>query len=584
METPIDSMLDIQNMPSRRSFLKGAVFASAAVGISSLIGCAPSGADGKPSGVAEVGSGENTGENSAEGTRYTKYTNPDRIGIAEEADQEESFDYAVIGSGITGLSSVMICAEQMPNAKIVLIEKNSSTGGNSSFAEILAPAAPITWDEAYAEGLALAYGSTFIKDEHLFASMYYEASKNSAWIFNKHGVKHDETNLFYEGRAGKEWMALLTSRIENDAPYSNVEIRLNTRAKALLMDDEYTCVGVQVINDNSITNIKAKAVLLATGGLGTNLDLLSYWTAQDVGKCSEIGMGQDGDGHLMVESTAHQMIKGVVPTAMWATVKGFDLTSPLSVACATQSNNIYVNQYGSRFINEDLAEKYPGPMATFVPRCKLIEREGKIFSIMGSNSFKHFEEVGSETPWFYHFNTPVSLSEDLERYRTNENVYSADTLEELADKIGLPKDPFIDSIQAYEQDAAAGRADSAFGKKAEYMVPLGDGPYYGFRLYGGLVQTNNGIRIDREGRVCDPFFTPVKNLFAGGICVSGFNGEVYTMGTAQAVGLWSGSHVARYVVENILGGSVATDWYGEKDYDGPYPDLEGKSPTKPLHD
>lgn len=583
MKTQPSSLRDDQvapALPSRRSFLKGAALSSIAVGVAGLIGCTPEDSASKPDGAATG----DAGGSSVGGTRYTKYANPDKIGVLEKADQEETFDYAVVGSGVTGLSSVMICAEQMPDAKIVLIEKNSSTGGNSSFAEIMGPGAPTNWDAAYAQGLTLAYDSSFIKDERLFASLNYEASKNSAWFFYKQGIQHDETNLFYEGRAGREWMALLTSRIENDAPYRNIEIRLNTRARALLMDDERTCTGVQVISDGVVTDIKAKAVLIATGGLGTNLDLLSYYTGQDVEKCSEIGIGQDGDGHLMVEETAHQMVKGVVPTAMWATVKGFDLTSPLSVSCAIQSYNVYVNQYGGRFINEDLAEKYPGPMSTFVPRCKLIEREGKVFSIMGSNFFERFEELGSETPWYYYFNTPVSLAEDLERYRNNENVYVADTLEELADKIGLPRDTFVDSLQTYEQDAAAGRADSVFGKKAEYMVPLGDGPYYGFRLYGGLVQTNNGIRIDSDGRVCDPFFTPVKNLFAGGICVSGFNGEVYTMGTAQAVGLWGGSHVARYVVENVLGGTVADDWYGDRDYDGPYPDLEGKNPTKPLHE
>ena len=76
-------------------------------------------------------------------------------------------------------------------------------------------------------------------------------------------------------------------------------------------------------------------------------------------------------------------------------------------------------------------------------------------------------------------------------------------------------------------------------------------------------------------------FKPVNGLYAGGIAISGLNVEYYSTGTSQAAGLWSGTVVAREVVENVLGMSVPEDWYGER-YTGPFMDRGATGKCKPL--
>ena len=98
------------------------------------------------------------------------------------------------------------------------------------------------------------------------------------------------------------------------------------------------------------------------------------------------------------------------------------------------------------------------------------------------------------------------------------------------------------------------------------MHPFGEGPYYAFGLKSFLVNTNNGIRVNKDCQVCDPYYKPVSGLYAGGISISGFNDEIYHTGLCQAVAVFSGSRSARHLVENCLGGTVADNWYGDELY------------------
>ena len=56
-----------------------------------------------------------------------------------------------------------------------------------------------------------------------------------------------------------------------------MDIRTESRATALLTDDEYTVTGVQYTDpDGNVVHVNAKAVILATGGMSTNKELDVY--------------------------------------------------------------------------------------------------------------------------------------------------------------------------------------------------------------------------------------------------------------------------------------------------------------------
>ena len=501
----------------------------------------------------------------AVGAPCAAYANPDEIGIVHDASSEEEFAAVFVGTGIGGMMGAMICAEQMPNERILLIDKLGGCGGNTNYAEKNEPRTSTPWEEAYRAALETSKASGYIKDAHIIAARAAEYGENSGWLYVKHGIGvHRIENKYpmYEGGTGALPIQKLQSEIENDPAYANLELRLNTRATALLLDDPYTCTGVQIQNaDGTYTNVHAQAVVLATGGVSTNFDLLQYYCGQDLSKCDAIGQGQDGDGHLMVEQTAHGRCKSITLSSMYVHVEGLSLTgSMLSSGVSMNPTALMVNQDGVRFINES----EPGD----VQYCKLVELEGRTYSIASEGMLDYLQNGGQ-----YRLKTitgfdvsyePYDGSSDLAEGLELGSIVKADTLEELAEKIDVPADALVATVARYDADAEAGEGDTFLGKAPEHMIALGEGPYYAFKLLSCILNTNNGIRVNTNAQVVDPQFKPVEGLYAAGIAVSGFNAEVYTSATSQSSSVWAGSKAARHLIENRCGYTVADDWYGEE--------------------
>ena len=342
----------------RRNFLKGAALVGGTAALAGLTGCTtPStGTTGTTGSTSSTTSSSTTG-----GTLYTTYPNPDGIGTVRSTSNQETVDVVVVGTGVTGLNCAMLIADQDSDAKVLLIDKMGAAGGNTNYAEINEGGLGMAWPDALARAMKQVDGQMCLTDPYIYANYYADNGKISAWYFNKLGVQTASDHFYYLGHTGSSAIKNLVGQLDSDPAFANVELRLNTQAIALLTSDDHTVTGVQVKDTTSgtYTNINAKAVMIATGGMGTNAALLSYYTGQDVEKCTEYGQGQDGDGHLMVESTAHGMSKNVDPTPMWAVVKGMSLESPLSCCFAMQNAGVFVNQTGTRFHNENYSGSFP---------------------------------------------------------------------------------------------------------------------------------------------------------------------------------------------------------------------------------
>lgn len=535
------------------------------------------------------------------GTRYTTWENPDGISwprAESELARTEEADVVVVGSGLGGFMASMIVKEQMPDANVIMLEKNGYLGGSTNFAECNGPSNAATEESALSSGISHASNTGYIADMMLMHDLQIERGMNSAWLFSKHNVQSGKSGPMdfyldggYDGY-GDGSSAIATLEKENEQV--GVDIRPENQAIALVMKDEYTCTGIQVhdLAAKEYYQINCKAVVLATGGMANSLGadgICRHYTSQDVvDKCYGWGAGQQGDGQLMVEQTAHGRSKGMTVVGQFINVRDFAYDSALGVCVSMQASNLCVNQEGIRFVSE---ENMVG---------KLVELQGSVFSIAGSNLFDFWKKggcnkkisgfadilVGADFSETLKAPFPdkdgndvfvnVDIDAELEEYADNPEVWKGDTLEELAEAIKADNpifdaDAFLASVAKYEEacTAAAEAAEDAescdadFGKKNAYLVSLGDGPYYAFRLTSGVLNTCGGIRINRNSQVVDPRYNPIEGLFAAGICTSGWDGEIYGGGTCQPVAMFCGSRSARYIVDNILGGKVADDWYGD---------------------
>ena len=240
-------------------------------------------------------------EEAVPGTRYAKgYENTASIGIvSEEVVSEEDADIVVVGSGIAGFMAAMIAKEQAPKLIIILLEKNGLYGGSTRLAECNGPAVHSTEEAARASAARHASGTNYIADTMLMYHLRLKAGSNASWLFGKHKVGYTQAGgpAFYEGGNGT---IPIDKNLTPDCEALGVDMRLNNRAKALLLTDDHTCSGIQVYNpDGGLYNIHCKAVIFCTGGMSTNQALLSYYSSQDMEKIIPRGLGQDDDGHML---------------------------------------------------------------------------------------------------------------------------------------------------------------------------------------------------------------------------------------------------------------------------------------------
>jgi fumarate reductase flavoprotein subunit len=483
-------------------------------------------------------------------------------------DATEEADVVVVGSGIGGFFASMIAKEQMPEATVIMLEKNANLGGSTNYAECNGPQKNQEEDAARLSGYNSASGTNFIANSILHYERVKEAGSNADWLFGKHGCGWYQAGvMFYDGGNGASAINTLTPIAEEEG----VDIRKSSRAFALVLADEYTVTGIQYqAEDGSIVQVNCKAVVLATGGMSNNKELLAQYSSQDMSKTVGWGEGQDGDGQMMAEQTAHGRANHLTVASLFNNVgngeESLAYSSPLGVAASMQYSDLFVNEYGIRFCDESAG----GSLGTSQSG-KLIESQGYVFSIMDT-SMKEKYEAGGCSRHYSGFadacvGAEIDLTSELEEYADKDYILSADTLDELADKLAekvttFVKEDFLAEIERYNGFCAAG-VDDEYGKGADYLWACETGPFYALQCVSGMLNTCGGIRINRNAQVTDDRGKVIEGLFAAGVCTSGWDGEVYGGGTCQTVGMWAGSKAARYIVENVLGGTVAEDWMGD---------------------
>jgi fumarate reductase flavoprotein subunit len=106
-------------------------------------------------------------------------------------------------------------------------------------------------------------------------------------------------------------------------------------------------------------------------------------------------------------------------------------------------------------------------------------------------------------------------------------VRSADTVERLAEEIGLPPEGLAATVARYNDDVDDG-VDALYGKHPRFLRDLRKPPFYATELrLAHLAVTGAGLRIDADARVLDCSSRPVPGLFASGECTGGILGDVY---------------------------------------------------------
>ena len=435
------------------------------------------------------------------------------------------FDVIVLGSGFTGLRAAV--AASAAGASVVVVEAQPELGGRSqySFAHLMGAGTRFQ-REAGVEDSPEALFRQYMRlheyqiDAANAHALTYGIGQEIEWLADNglvvKGILPSETNEVSRiHRSGGGWKIIeVLLRLARE---QGVEFILNTRVDRLL-SQEGRVIGVQAAGEQLLS----KAVVLATGGFGGNQELIQEWLPS----VAELA----GDWVLPVggEELARFAQGDAIPlaAAVGAQIAGKDLWEvtlrPGYVQVSLPSlpgHMVLVDANGRRFVDEcaGVAAMQGAVRHAQGPIHLIFDDAGKQAYAPSSN----LQESGEKKRARLH---PDYVADVVDAEVARGSIVQADTIDELAEKIGIEPASLRGTLMQYNQDARAGY-DSVQLKDPAEMRPIEVGPFYATEMRLASVGfTGAGPRVNARAEVLDQHNVPIPGLFAGGECASGIAG------------------------------------------------------------
>ena len=447
--------------------------------------------------------------------------------------QDETCDIIVVGAGGAGLSAALAAAETNDNLNIVVLEKQGIIGGNTNYSTggINAAETDIQKELGIEDSKQLFYDDTMQggKQENIPSLVWNLVENAPATISWLSGLGVDLTDVGLMGGSsakrthrpksgaaiGPHLMKVLKTAISN----KNIEIRTSNKVTGLLSAVDGSVTGVKVENaDGSTYTLKSSAVIIATGGFGANLAMVTRLQPSLSGFATLNHPGATGDAFDWVTGIGGATIQmaniQIHPTA--------EATNHILITEAVRGNGaILVNNEGMRFCNEMNTRDV-------VSAAIIAQSKGQAFLIFDQGVRKSLASI--------------------ETYANQHLLWEGNTIPELANFAGIPSDILSESIRRYNAQQKAG-LDEDFGRSATQMpVALETPPYYAVCVKPAIHHTMGGLSVNTETQVLRADGTPIPGLYAAGEVTGGLHG-------ANRLG---GNGVADIVVNGRLAGLAAS--------------------------
>jgi fumarate reductase flavoprotein subunit len=296
---------------------------------------------------------------------------------------------------------------------------------------------------------------------------------------------------------GYAYVSALTNFVEENGG----TILTDTPVKELLVDETGRVTGVvgTGLNGQTIT-VHADAVILASGGFGANTKMLqqynTYWKeiADDIKTSNSPAI--TGDGILLGQSVGADLV-GMGFSQMMP-VSDPETGALFSGLQVPPQNFIMVNTEGKRFVNE-----YAGRDTLSIAAIE----NGGLFYLIADDHIKATA-----------YNTS---QEKIDRQVANGTLFRDDTLEGLAEQLGMDPAVFIDTINKYNSYVDAG-LDPEFGKDV-FDLKVVDGPFYATPRKPAVHHTMGGLKIDTKTHVLNEEGNIIPGLYAAGEVAGGIH-------------------------------------------------------------
>lgn len=326
--------------------------------------------------------------------------------------------------------------------------------------------------------------------------------------------------------------------------------RYNTSMVELIQDEGGRVAGVYATNeDGDCIRINAeKGVIMATGGYAHNREMMRALQPQaaKVYAGERAPITNQGDG---------------IKAALWAGAAKDDKAAcmlferaalPIGTTDAQKALEDGVSKLfwmGSQpFLTVDLnGGRFCNESGLYDDRLHAISGKGGVMvEIIPGNYYEH--NVAYDTDGCSR-SVPMPLWDGEEEYMskdtterraemfTTEPSYfaCADTIEELAEKLNLPIDNLVATVERYNELCDKG-VDEDFGKEAFRLMDYKTGPFYGVYISGLILCTFDGIVVNTRLQALRPDGTAIEGLYCVGNDMGRYFCDSYPNLTAGAAG------------------------------------------------
>ncbi len=482
---------------------------------------------------------------------------------AAAEDRVVDTDIVIVGAGGAGMTAAIAAANEGKN--VVIVESQAMVGGNSvrstggmnaaktpaqdenEFAEsagvektletaasewasneaITALAGTVAgqWAEyqanpvGYFDSVELMELDTLIgghgtNDPALVEALCSNSADAIAWLseqgieltsvssFGGASVKRIHRPVDSEGKTisvGSYMIPLLQAKCEE----LGVEFIMNTTANEILTDANGAAVGIAATDKNgAAVTVNAKAVILATGGFGANLDMVVEYKPDLAGFMTTNAPGAQGQGIDMAVAIGAGTVD-MDQIQIHPTVEAN--TAALITEGLRGDGAILVNAEGNRFTDE-----------------------------VGTRdvvSAAEIAQTGSYS-WLVIDQAMADASSVIQGYIKNGYTVTGETYEELAEAMGVDAAAFAATMDKWNAAVAAG-VDEEFGRTS-FANPLDTAPYYAIKVTAGIHHTMGGLTINPQTQVLAGDGTVIDGLYAAGEVTGGVHGGNRLGGNAVA--------------------------------------------------
>ncbi|GHV63880.1 flavocytochrome c [Spirochaetia bacterium] len=491
------------------------------------------------------------------------------VAAAKRTSKSETADVVVIGAGGAGLAAAITASQN--GAKVIVLEKMPRAGGNTiisgaawnaadaarqasvpindanrtaiqqsitraphdafekelqatitkQFADFNAAKKTSIFDSPEFHMLQTYNGGDYVGNPELIKTLASGTLAALEWEMSMGLQVNDHIFTVAGGlwpRAHQPTMPLGTGYIDTDLKYidahkDQITLLVDTKATELIVQNGRV-TGVKAAGPTTdYTFTAAKGVILATGGFGANKELRQKYGGAQWGDMTAAGTtnhpGATGDGLLMAETVEANLVG-------MEYIQFLPLGDPVTGSLSGNieqgvEDRFFVNKEGNRFVDE-------GGRRDAMTKALFAQPDALMWIICDKHSYP--------TP-----QVKNNFNETIEELIQQKRAFGANTIEELAQQIGVPPANLKAAVDEFNAGVDSGK--DRLGRTL-WKIKIDTPPYYAGARIPTVHHTMGGLQINTQAQVINKSGQVIPGLYAAGEVTGGIHGSNRLGGNALA--------------------------------------------------